>query len=128
MKKLLPILGVVVVVLATCLAAGCDTGVKAYSDPSKMIEINAGTEFDVVISLDSNPSTGYSWVAAYDQTALVLVDQEYKAGDSNLIGAPGTQIFSFKALKSGQTSITMSYQRSWEPNPIQTKVFSVDVK
>jgi predicted secreted protein len=128
MKKLLPILGIVGVVTISCIAAGCGAEVKAYSNPDETIEINTGTQFDVVITLDSNPSTGYSWVAVFDEDALVLVDQNYEPGNSTLIGAPGTQTFRFKALKSGQTQITMSYQRSWETSPIQTQVFNIDVK
>jgi len=131
MKKLLPILGVVGVVLVTCLAAGCGTEVKAYSDPDKIIEINAGTEFDIVISLDSNPTTGYSWVPAYGQDELVLVDQNYQPGENaqnGLLGAGGTEIFRFKAQKTGQTTITMSYQRPWETTAIEQKVFNVVVK
>lgn len=131
MKKLLPILGVVGVVLVTCLAAGCGAEVKAYSDPDKTIEINTGTEFDIVISLDSNPTTGYSWVPAYDQGDLVLVDQEYQPGENaqnGLLGAGGTQNFRFKAQRSGQVVITMSYQRSWETTALEQKVFNVVVK
>ena len=128
MKKLLPILGVVGVVLATCFAAGCGAEVKAYSDPDKTIEINAGTEFDIVISLDSNPTTGYSWVPAYDQDNLILVDEDFQPVENGLLGAGGTQIFRFKALKAGQATITMSYERSWEKGAIETKIFNVEVK
>ena len=130
MKKLLTAMGLVGVVLVSCLAAGCGAEVKAYSDPDQTIEVNAGTQFDVFISLESNPTTGYSWVPVYNQDELALVDEDYQQDENSqgLVGAGGTQTFRFKALKSGQTQITMSYQRSWEPSPIQTKVFNVDVK
>jgi inhibitor of cysteine peptidase len=131
MKKLLPIIGVLGVVIVACFAAGCSTEVAAYSDPSKTIEISSGTEFDIVISLDSNPTTGYSWFPTYDQDELVLVNEDYQPGEdaqSGLIGAGGTQIFRFKALKTGQATISMSYQRPWETGALETKVFNVEVK
>ena len=130
MKKLLPILGVAGVVIFSCLAAGCGAGVQAYSDPGKTIDIKAGTEFDIVISLESNPSTGYSWAAVYDQDDLVLVDKNFVSyqGPEELVGAGGTEIFRFKAQKTGQTVITMFYQRPWESGSLETRVFNVLVK
>jgi len=129
MKKLLPLLGLMGLVLATCLVAGCGAGVKTYSDPEQTIEINAGSQFD--IALESNPTTGYSWEASYDQDQLELVDQSYEPGENaqqGLVGAGGTDIFRFKALKSGQTQVMMSYKRSWETEYLEQKIFTVDVK
>ena len=131
MKKLLPLIGLIGLVLTTCLVAGCGGAeVKAYSDPEQTIEINADNQFDIVIALESNPTTGYSWEASYDQTQLELVDQSYEPGENaeGLVGAGGTDIFRFKALKSGQTQITMSYKRSWETQVLEQKIFTVDVK
>ncbi len=34
----------------------------------------------------------------------------------------------FKALKSGEVKITMSYKRSWEQDILDQKVFTVDIK
>jgi inhibitor of cysteine peptidase len=130
MKKLLTAMWLVGVVMVSCLVAGCGAEVKAYSDPSKPIEINAGTEFDIVISLESNPTTGYSWVPVYNQDELTLVDENYQQDDDSkgLIGAGGTQTFRFKALKTGQATLTMAYQRAWESGALETKVFNVVVK
>lgn len=128
MKKLLPLMGLIGVVLTVCLVAGCGTEVKAYSDPEQTIETNVDNKFDIV--LESNPTTGYSWEASYDQNQLKLVDKIYEEieGPEELLGAGGNEIFRFKALKSGETQITMSYKRSWETEVLEQKVFTVDVK
>lgn len=130
MKKLLTAMGLVGVVLVSCLAAGCGAQVQAYSDPDKTIEINAGAQFDIVISLESNPTTGYSWVPVYNQDELALVDEDYKQDENSqgLVGAGGTQTFRFKALKTGQATLTMAYQRAWESGALETKVFNIVVK
>ena len=128
MKKTLAILGLVVVVLGICPVAGCGSEVKAYSDPNQTIEIKTGSQFDVVISLDSNPTTGYSWVPAYNEDLLILVDEDFQQEDNGLIGAGGVQTFRFKALKAGQSTITMSYQRPWETSAIEAKDFNIEVK
>jgi inhibitor of cysteine peptidase len=117
--------------LTTCLITGCGTEVKAYSDTEETINISANKEFIILIALESNPTTGYSWEASYDDTMLELVEETYELGEyakQGLIGAGGTELFRFKALKSGEAEITMVYKRSWETEILDQKVFTVDVK
>jgi predicted secreted protein len=44
-----------------------------------------------------------------------------------MTGVGGTQYLRFKALKTGNFDITLNYQRSWESEPIEQLVFSVEV-
>ena len=128
MKKLLPLMGLI---LAACLVAGCSSTVQAYTDPEVTIDIGADDEFVVLIALESNPSTGYSWEASYDETRLELVEETYELGEyaeQGLVGAGGTELFRFKALKSGEAKITMDYKRPWETEVLEQKVFTVEVK
>lgn len=78
MRKLLPLL--VGVLLTTCLVGGCGKEVKAYTDPQQEIGISPDNEFVILIALDSNPSTGYSWQASYDENMLELVEETYELG------------------------------------------------
>ncbi len=82
MKKFL-ILVTVVVVIAS-LAAGCVGEVKTYTDSGQAISIGINQEF--VIALGSNPTTGYSWQASYDETMLELVGGEstHEAGKTEI--------------------------------------------
>jgi inhibitor of cysteine peptidase len=117
--------------LTTCLITGCGTKVKAYSDTEETINISANKEFVILIALESNPTTGYSWEASYNDTMLELVEETYELGEyakQGLLGAGGTELFRFKALKRGEAEITMVYKRSWEAEILDQKVFTVDVK
>ena len=129
MKKFLPLfMGVLLIV---CLVAGCGVGVKAYTDPEETIGISANKEFVILIALESNPTTGYSWQASYDETMLQLVEETYELGEfakQGLIGAGGTELFRFKALKKGELEITMVYKRPWETEVLDQKIFTVDVE
>jgi len=129
MKKLL-ILLVTMAVAVTCLAAGCTTEVKAYSDPGETIDIGADQEFVILIALESNPTTGYSWEANYDETMLELVEETYELGEyaqQGAFGAGGTELFRFRALESGEVEITMVYKRAWEEEVLDQKVFTIEV-
>jgi inhibitor of cysteine peptidase len=118
------------VALAVSLAAGCVGEVATYDDPGQTIETEVNQQF--VIALGSNPSTGYSWQASYDETMLELVGGEstYKEAKSGLVGGGGVEYFHFKALKTGRTEVTLVYKRPWEEPTAQdlTKVFTIHIR
>ena len=127
MKKLAML--VIPLVIATCLVAGCGGGTKTYTDPGQVISTGVNQEF--VIALGSNPTTGYMWQAGYDETILELGEKTFELGaeaEQGVVGAGGVEYFPFQALKAGETSITMSYQRPWETEVIDEKVFTVKIK
>ena len=128
MKKLVILL--VASILVVSLIGGCGGGAGATCiiDPMETISTNVGQEF--VIALDSNPTTGYNWEEHHDDSLLSLVDDEYKPDEkaAGLVGAGGTQYFQFKALKTGETIIIVTYKRSWEEGYAEQKVFNVDIK
>ena len=110
MKRLL----ILVAVVVTCLVAGC-----------------VGQIF--VIAIGSNPTTGYSWQESYDENMLELVEKTYEPGKEikqGMVGAGGVEYFRFKAVKRGETEITLVYKRPWEePTPQDvTKVFTVSIR
>ena len=130
MKKLLMV-ALAGLALLTFTLSGCSTKVKAFSEPSQVVNIGGNKEFS--IALGSNISTGYSWQVAYDSKALNLVEKTYKEQDNTgkqIVGASGTEYFSFKALNKGETKVTFTYRRPWEQPSAQdqTLVFTINVK
>ena len=79
-----------------------------------------------IISLESNPTTGYSWQAEFDAEFLELVNEDFSS-DSALLGAGGIQKFEFLALKQGQVDVTMIYKRPWEEESIDKKVVPIKI-
>lgn len=126
MKRLIGIF--VVAAVISGLVIGCVPAAKVYSDPAVTIEIKVGESF--IIALDSNPTTGYTWHEDFDKSFLELVDHEYErslAGEG-LVGAGGTESFEFKALKEGDTEVTMVYKQGWEGGSVGDEyVFKVSI-
>jgi len=95
-----------------------------------LIEVKVGQEFN--ITLESNPTTGYQWQLAKEVNGTILqfVGSEYKPSDSGLLGAGGKEIWTFKAMSSGTTKISMKYVRPWEMDvpPIKEQTFGIIVK
>ena len=86
---------------------------------SKEVAVAVGDSFTV--TLCSNPTTGFEWESAQisDQTVLKQVDHEFvppeDLGDRPPPpGSPGEEVWTFKALKEGTSTISMEYSRPWE--------------
>jgi predicted secreted protein len=93
-------------------------------EPSEAMVVAVGQVFEV--PLESNLTTGYRWVANFDDALLELVDEQYEE-DSDLIGAPGTQVFTFRALSTGRAEVTFDYMRPWETEVLETQTLTVDI-
>ncbi|MCD6358613.1 MAG: protease inhibitor I42 family protein [Dehalococcoidia bacterium] len=99
-----------------------------YNNPDITIEVIPGREF--VISLNSNASTGYQWnlTKTLDTSILELVISEYEAPTTTMLGASGREVWAFKAIAAGETTISLGYSRPWESSPpAETTVFTVTV-
>jgi len=81
------------------------------------------------VSLESNPTTGYSWRAdpLNEQILKQLGEPTFKADTTGLMGAPGVEVFQFQAVGPGSTPLNMAYSRSWETGVKPEKTFSTNV-
>jgi inhibitor of cysteine peptidase len=100
------------------------------ADKGSQVEVKAGEHID--ITLDSNPSTGYTWeVKDLDATMFEqLGDPMFNSSNPGLVGSGGTLTLTFKALKAGSASLKLVYHRPWETgvDPIDTFAVTVIVK
>lgn len=87
---------------------------------SKEVEVNTGDEFKVILC--SNPSTGFQWsesaaigdTSVIEQTDYRFVSPEEKGKKPAAPGTPGQEMWTFKALTEGTTTISMEYSQPWE--------------
>ncbi len=84
------------------------------ADNGRSLNVNVGEE--LVIDLEGNPSTGYTWEPRNMDGSFVqqVGETEFRSGNPGLIGASGTLTLTFKALKPGRTNLTLVYHRPWE--------------
>ena len=102
----------------------------SISDNSEQIELEQ--EQILVVTLESNPSTGYSWELIEDPNSILeqVGDVEFKPveqTDPPMVGAGGWEIFRFKAVSTGQMTLNLVYRRSWETDAEPANTFSIDV-
>lgn len=121
MMRGLSLMGFVFLVLTLILSSGCAL-IEAGDDETITVEV--GDSF--ILSLDSNPTTGYSWETQFDSSFLELAGTTFEPS-SPAIGAGGIESFEFLALEGGDTEVTMVYKRGWEGDYLEIRVFSVRI-
>ncbi|PKN70178.1 MAG: hypothetical protein CVU54_07255 [Deltaproteobacteria bacterium HGW-Deltaproteobacteria-12] len=91
----------------------CDD-LRQQKNISRQIDVNLGDTFTV--ELCSNPSTGFRWLDSAnisDHSIVQQVDHKNIAPSKAMPGAPGQQVWTFKALRKGTAQITNEYSQSW---------------
>ena len=129
------VLGVVAITAVTAVGCGSGShsgvggtgGGKVYT--TSPIDVKAGDDF--TISLEANPSTGYSWelTGPLDDKVVVELGSDHEPGTGTGVGVPGHQLFRFQAVGAGSATIGLQYVRPWETGvaPAQTSEFTVNV-
>jgi len=116
------------VVLST-IASVSANGICDNAPCEAQINVSLDNEFN--ISLDSNPgSTGFDWWTNFDTSYLSLVNSTFARGNasSGMVGQPGKRIFTFNAIKPGNTELIMLLLRPWVNGTIaERKIFPVSI-
>ena len=72
---------------------------------------------ELTVTLGSNPTTGYQWSEDAEISDKNIVEQTSHIfvgpGIDEPPGTPGEEVWVFKALKRGTTTILLDYSRSW---------------
>ena len=86
----------------------------------------------ILIRLKGNPTTGYRWdVAKLEGEAIEQVGKAKYAVDKGAegrMGAGGTFVFTFKAVRKGKATLTLAYARPWEKKKKPAKTFRLTVE
>jgi len=99
-------------------------------DDGSQVELEQGRI--LVVTLESNPTTGYRWEQVETQESILqqMGEAEFKPSETGgppLVGAGGWEIFRFKAISAGQMTLQLVYHRPWEEGVEPLKTFSLQV-
>ncbi len=99
-------------------------------DDGSQVELEQGQI--LVVTLESNPTTGYGWEVAEIQESILeqMGEADFEPSDEGeppMVGAGGWEIFSFEAISAGQTTLQLVYRRPWEEGVEPINTFSIEV-
>jgi inhibitor of cysteine peptidase len=119
------------VLLLTLLLTACGSGSEVkldINDSGGEVEVKKGQV--LVISLESNPSTGYGWyVTDIDETMLKQIGEpEFTPADTgDIVGAAGIEVLRFETTGVGRAYLELGYRRVWEEDVEPLELFDLSV-
>jgi predicted secreted protein len=99
------------------------------TDRTQIITVAAAETFEIVVP--SNPSTGYHWevIPELDANLLEFVAQDYVAEQPIAPGSGGVDVWTFRAVSPGETTIVLGYYPpDSETDPEEVATFSIQVE
>ena len=134
------ILTAVAIVAAILFVACSKSKSESPSNPSpeKFVDVDEHNSSDTIhvlpgetirVKLRSNPSTGFSWALGPIEDGFFDVESRFEADPhrEGEAGYGGCEIWKFKAEQSGETDISLSYERPWEDERPAAKTFKLHV-
>lgn len=71
----------------------------------------------LILILGSNPTTGFQWQTNADIGNTAVLSQythQFVEPQSTLVGAAGNDVYTFKTLAKGTSTVQLQYSRPWE--------------
>ncbi|HEU0075609.1 MAG TPA: protease inhibitor I42 family protein [Dehalococcoidia bacterium] len=136
--NLLLIFCVLTLALLTVSCGGDDESTPSFPAEVQLTDADDGSTVqlalrgELIVALASNPTTGFGWsVGEGSDEGLVLQGEPryVPAGSTTpVVGAGGTEVFSFEAEDSGTSRLVLEYRRPFEPDVAPEQTFSVTVE
>lgn len=114
--RILPvvILGICLLLISSCttshdynLSVTCE---DFEDNPNNESEFTLEVGDKIRIELCANPSTGYTWDYEMTEDNVVMEeDHDFDEPEGDVVGATGIEFWTFEAVNSGNTEITMEY-------------------
>ncbi|NLP12705.1 protease inhibitor I42 family protein [bacterium] len=90
------------------------------------VKVKKDATFQVL--LNANPTTGFDWrILSYDSTVIEIKQKNFIKSETHRMGAPGKQVFKFKAIAAGITDLRLIYVRPWERATSEADSFRVQI-
>lgn len=115
--------------LAACTQTPSNVSLDADAQSKCPLQIQRGQE--LMLSLRSNPSTGFRWVVKDAASGVLksLGPEVYSNPEEvGLVGSAGQSTWRYKAEQTGNGHLLMIYHRPWEANVAPASTFDCQVE
>lgn len=111
---------------------------SACASPSKSVAVQQQTQCplnlqlgqQMILSLPSNPTTGYRWAVREDASSILksLGPEVYSASQSDLVGGDGHSTWRFQAIGSGEAQLLLTYAQPWDASTEPAETFDCRIQ
>ena len=120
------------ILLVSGLACGSASKEVCVNDSCSGKKVSVAVGGWLTVTLDSNPSTGFSWALAEnsDESVLQEAGHQYVAPETSgtpVPGKGGEEVWIFRALKEGTSTISMEYKQPWDEDTEPAETFDLTV-
>jgi predicted secreted protein len=98
------------------------------SDPDKPIEVKAGEDFTITVRTQPNPNYHWEIAQTLDPKVVEYIWKNHIPDHLNVQNSRGKDIWRFKALAPGETTIILGYYNGQTDETLEKFAFSVVVK
>lgn len=117
-----PVVIPALLLLGGCTIASSEARVEISCDQFQdnhhsMNQIDLGVGDTVTIDLCSNPTTGFEWKENPDISDVSVLEQtshEFISPGTDVLGQAGCEVWVFKTLKKGESTVSFEYSQPWE--------------
>ncbi len=112
---------------APCLTNSVLSNVPANDDDRSAVAFSGVPGDTFPLRVSTNPSTGYSWSIGQQPDARVvcLFQTSIVKATVALTGAPQSQVWTFRAVSPGTTTLTLIYTRPFEHGAAPAKTVTL---
>lgn len=112
--------------LVACVLPGSGPVQLTAGDAGSTVHVKQGATVEV--SLEGNPTTGYTWETVPDRSSLLAQQgQPVFAADNNALGSGGMMTLRFRAVQAGTAPLKLIYHRTFEPGVPPLHTFDVTI-
>lgn len=103
-------------------------GTHAAEKPDSL---DGTTGKEITLSLEANPTTGYSWMLENLPNELIFVSSRYQQSKDckeGMVGCGGEQTFYFIGKASGKGTLKLIYGQPFDKSTWKSHKFDVEIK
>jgi len=98
------------------------------SDPARTVEVTAGDDFTITVRTTLDTDFHWEIAEALDSSIVEYIWKDHIPDDPGNPNSSGRDVWRFKAVGPGSTTITLGYYKGMESTTPRISIFTVVVK
>ncbi len=106
-------------------------GFSGFAQKNSPIRVELKVDDVYKVELPITPSSGFVWIIAYPPDSNFIISKGHifiPDSDTAKKGSPGKDVFSFKALKAGETTVSFAFKPEYSRHVNRVEEYTFIIK